>query len=59
MDLMRRHAFLAGGRQEQGGKPFGQRNLGTLKYGADRDRELLTAGRFVALVDASAVSLAL
>lgn len=58
MHLMGRDAFLAGGHQEQGGKPFGQRDFGTFKYGLDRDGELFATDRRVALVHARAVRFA-
>src|SRR4051812_44784713 len=50
-------ALLRSRHQEQRRQPLGQRQLGTLEYGFDRDRELLAA--FGALVEASAVGLAL
>src|SRR5215204_4579229 len=53
MHLMGADALLA--RIEQMGcqPPFSQRHLGTLEYGADRDREL--AFTFVAVVEAGAM----
>ena len=56
MDLVGRHAFLAGGHKEQRGKPLGQRDLAALQHGADRDGELFAA--LVALIQASTVRLA-
>jgi hypothetical protein len=41
--LMGRYTLLAGGHQEQRGKPFGERNFAALENGFDRDRELLAA----------------
>src|SRR5258707_405961 len=48
MDLVSRDALLRGRKQEQRGKPFGQRNLAALENGFNGHRELLTA--FGALV---------
>src|ERR1043165_6164602 len=55
---MRRYAFLAGGHEEQRREPLGQRDFGTLKHRADRDRELLAALGFVALIEAIAMRFA-
>jgi hypothetical protein len=56
---MRADALLGCGHQEQGGQPPGKRDFAALEYGSDRDGELLTAGRFVALVYARTVRLTL
>src|SRR6202021_1964847 len=53
----RADTLLARGHEKERGKPFRQRELGTLKHRPDRDRELLAA--LVALVEASAMLLAL
>src|ERR1039458_4164644 len=42
-DLMAADAFLGRAQQERRQPPFGERNLGALKYRADRDRELALA----------------
>lgn len=53
---MGRNALFAGGHQEQGGKPLGQRDFGALKNRLNRHRELLTA--FGTLIQARTVRLA-
>ena len=49
---------LGPGYQEQRSKPLRERNFGALEDGPDRDSELLSAGRFIALVDTRTVRLA-
>src|SRR5437879_770051 len=56
---MRANALLGSGHEEQRRKPLGQRDFGALEYGVDGDSELLAARRFVALVHARTVRLAL
>ena len=52
-------ALLAGGHQEQRGKPLCKRDFGALEHGVHGYGELLAALRFVALVHAGTVRLAL
>ena len=56
MQLMRRHAFLAGVHQVKGQNPFVQRDMAALHDGADRHGEMVAAG--VALKQARTVRFA-
>jgi hypothetical protein len=58
VNLMRADALFRSGHEEQRSQPLGQRNFAALEHGANRHSELLTAGRFVALVHAWTVRLA-
>lgn len=57
VDLMRGHALLAGNHKKECRKPLRQRDFGTLKDGADRNRELFAA--CAALINAGAMLLSL
>ncbi len=57
MDLVSGYAFLAPNHQEKSRKPFTKWDLGTLEYGPDRYRELLSAG--VALIQTRAMGFAM
>jgi hypothetical protein len=56
VQLMRRHAGLAGGHQASGQNPLGERDMRAFHNGADRDGKRLAA--VLALVDAGARALA-
>jgi hypothetical protein len=57
MELMRRHAFLAGVHQVEAENPFRQRDVRPLHHRANGDGEVLAT--LVALMQAGAVRLAL
>ena len=58
VDLMGADKVLGRCYQEQRSEPLRKRDFGALKDGPDRDGELLSAGRFIALVDTRTVRLA-